>query len=300
MFNHAYETTPCADYVLGSIKKEIELAYIDGQLIPATSVDGQKFPNILTIPPAAKHIDPFAHPLTLVRNDREYTVIDTRGMTRQSRDGDITISSRIDYTLLLLRAALTEQWNTHSPLDLLACGSLPLTVYSRWLSEAICRRLPVNPGDQLKITVIAGWFFLSMFRSPETNDEQTRLKMATQIGRATYVNVEKVLEITDELTVMANVKDFTEQLKKVVGSSALEKFSYALLYTFIGGSWFGPNSKEVVTVALEHPPTFFAMVYVALQDRSWRNTRIGELTLQNDKGDVGRSFSYNLLSLLKA
>lgn len=300
MFKYAYDTTPCADYVLGNIKKEVELAYIDGELLPAKSVDGQTLPHVLTISPATKRIDPFAHPLTLVRHGVEMQVIDTRGMTRLSREGDITIASRIDYTLLLLRAGLTEQWVSHSPLDLLACGTLPLTVFSRWVSEAICRRLPINPGDQLKITVIAGWFYLSMFRDPANNDEQTRLKMATQIGRATYVNVEKVLEITDGLTIMADVRDFVDQLKAAIGSSALEKFSHALLYTFIGGSWFGPNAKEVVAVALEHPPTFIAMVFVALQDRSWRNTRIGELTLQNDKGDAGRSFSYNLLSLLKA
>lgn len=302
MFKTPYDTTPCADYVLSEIKKELAIASIEGELrVPVTESD-LSVRGVMIIPPSVKHVPPFAHPMLVESNSgrSEQLVVDTRGMTRESREGQLSVSSRIDYNLLLLRALLTRQWMDHSPLDLLACGTLPLTVYSRWVSENICRRLPLNPGEQMMVTVVAGWFYLCLFREEAEIDEQLKLKMSSQISRATYVGTDRVLEITDNLDKMNSVLDFIRGLKNVVQNSALEKLSHGLLYTFVGGSWFGANARETVAVALEHPPTFMALVHVALQDRSWRKTGLGTIVLNSDKGDIGKSFTYNLLSLLKA
>lgn len=298
MFTYPYETTPCADYALGNIIKGVKLALINDGLRTAQLLSGRSDASVMTVTPLCPDIPPFSHPLEIEHHGNKFVVIDVRGFTRLTREREVIVTARNEYDLTYLRGFLSRYWSEHMPGDLLALGPLPMTVYCRWLSESIVRRMGLDPAAQMIVTVIAGFFYLSLFRAESNLDERDLIKFAKQISASTFVPVDKCLEIADQLTPMGNIGDFVDNVIKVVNSTRLEKFSVGLLYTIIMNSWFGiANHQEIVAVSLEHPPTFLAMVYTALKDRSYRNSGLARMVLASDKGDLGKQFTYNLASL---
>lgn len=297
MYSNPYQTTPCADYNLARIEEAIKLAEIEGTLQSAKSADGNYILGLTLVTSANREIPPFAHPLYIKNEEKGILYLDVRGCTRVDREGKLSVSSKTEYDFALLRGKLSRHWLSGNVVELLALGQLPLTVYARWISENITRRFGLDPLSQMKATIVAGFFFLSMFREEAELTEQEKIKFAGQISRATRIPVETILEHADSLTPMSSVKDLVTNLITVVGNVRLEKLSTGLLYASLGGSWFGGNANETSAVALEHPPTFLAMVFTSLHERGYRNAGLAKVVLNCDKGDLGKSFSYHLLSL---
>lgn len=297
MFNNPYETTPCADYNMSRVKDGIRLSIIEGTFDSAIGSDKKDIPGVRLITSRNRDIPPFSHPFIYEEDGKKTAFIDARGFTRIDREGAMSISSKTEYDFNVLRAKLSLFWVAQSPADLLALGQLPMTVFCRWISENLARRFGLDPASQMRATIVAGFFYLSMYRIDPEMDEEAKIKSCTQISRATRINVDDVFEIADKLKPITNVKDFVENLVEHVGSVRLERFNIGVLYSSLGGSWFGGNAPELIAVALEHPPTFLAMVFTALHERGFRNTGIAKVVLAADRGDLGRTFSYHLLSL---
>lgn len=297
MFNKPYETTPCADYNMSRVKDGIRLALIEGTSDAALGADKNSIPGVRLITSRNRDIPPFSHPFIYEDDGKKSVFIDARGFTRIDREGAMSISSKTEYDFNVLRAKLSLFWVTQSPADLFALGQLPMTVFCRWISENLARRFGLDPASQMRATIVTGFFYLSMYRLDPEMDEEAKIKSSTQISRATRINVDDIFEIADKMKPMTNVKDFVENLVECVGSVRLERFNIGVLYSSLGGSWFGGNAPELVAVALEHPPTFLAMVFTALHERGFRNTGIAKVVLAADRGDLGRTFSYHLLSL---
>lgn len=302
MIKHVYATLPCAGYQLDGITKAIKLAKIGGGVIPLELSDGTVINRCYLVTPASKEVPPFAHPIEIHEQlpngyNTFYTVSDARGFMRMDSLGKFKVTARNEYDFMVMRTYLQKLWVNDHPTDILNCGSIQLSAFTRWVSESIAQRLGLEPVAQMRTTVIAGIYYLSLFKKDAEDIRENMLKMATQVSKATYVPVDKVLEITDVLEPMTCLRDFCDQLAKQGQTIRLEKMNPALLYGILCGGWFGANAREVVAVALEHPPTWAALVYMALTDRSYRNCAIARYVEALNKGDAGRTFTYNLARL---
>lgn len=306
MFNISYETTPCRDYQLKDIFHKIQLNMVDGNLIFSDSLKNSKISGILLVTPEAKDVPIFAHPLEVSLSGRNVVAVDARGWLKSERSGGYRVSNSLDSQLALIRAKLNEHWITESKRDLLNAGTLPLTVFVRWISSSITQRLSLTPEQQIILSIVSGLYYQSLFDEEViVLDEDMKTKRASLISRATSIPTTKILEVLDniednggELT-FRSVRDLVNMFALATQSIRLENVNVALLYTILSGSWFGANSKEIVTVALEHPPTFLALVYQAVNERGYRKARLAEYTERSNKQDLGKSFTYNVASLLK-
>ena len=155
----------------------------------------------------------------------------------------------------------------------------------------------LDPSSQIKVSIIAGYFYLTLFRDEEI-DHNDRIKLASQVSRATRnLDTEQCLEVIEDLPEMKNVHEFIETMVEVVDSSRMKKFNAGLLYSIIGGGWFGANAREVMAVAVEHPPTFIALVHAAINDRSYRRSLFAKMVQDLDRKDLGKTFTSNLARL---
>lgn len=301
MFTHSYQTTPCSAYKLDKIELEIRKGMIDGSLVMPESVASVFKESTLTdlyaVTATNDNIPPFAHPVVIAEGDSGYIVLDLRGSTKTDRVGNVTVGARSDLKFLLLRGALQRSWLNLGPADLLSLGSFPVTVYVRWLSENISRRMSLDPASQLVVTVVSGYFYLLSFKEDKSLTENDRIKLASQIARATHIPADKCIDIVATLPVMHNVHDYIAGMIEAVQSVRLAKFNAGLLYSIIGGGWFGANAREVLAVAVEHPPTFLALVYSALNDRSYHRSLFAKTVQAADKNELGKNFTYNLARL---
>ena len=64
----------------------------------------------------------------------------------------------------------------------------------------------------------------------------------------------------------------------------------------MGNTWFGANAKEILAVALEHPPTWLSLVYIALKERSYKNTSLAKIALRYALNKGGNDFIRSFVS----
>lgn len=310
MFRTAYDTTACRNYVITKTIEEIEKGRLvaESQFSSPKNPFDEKKPNIwsvLTITPGLAVIPPFAHPIQKAQVSKvtdalnEPVYVDVRNFTRLTRENEVVVSGFLDYELAVMRGLLQGKWSTDNHIDLLNLGNYQITMYARWLSDILTKRLALPPEIQMTTTILAGYFYLCLFLDNEVDslDEREKLRFATMLSKATYVNTEDTFKIIENWPVIKDVTQLIEFLKAEGGSSRFEDLTVAILFTAVSGSWFGSSSREIAAVALEHPPTFIAMITLASEERGYRNTVFGKLAQMYQKADEAKSFLFNLKQL---
>lgn len=307
MINDPYSTTPCKDYQIQDIKRVIsnyKAIFGVGDRSQISYID-KKNTQCLSLEPGTADIPPFAHPLRLgdekTRKEDVQYIVDMRNCLRLNRDGESVVSDQLAHGINSLRCRLQAIWDLEDPDLLMNTGLFQVTIFSRWIAQLIVQRFGLDPEGQARVTALAAFHYLCMYREAPVSDEmeyEETLKMATIINRATMIPADMVLSLIENLQATSTANDFISILKEHGGSVRLEQLNLGLLYTVTGGSWFGSNARELLAVALEHPPTFLAVLYTALNERGYRNSGLGKLVIQYDKHDAAKSFNINLVNLL--
>lgn len=301
MFITAYDTTPCRDYVTDKIVAAIaKQASLRPEIfLPVKSARLNRYlSGIYQIKPEEVDIPPFGHPIQAKYRDESAIFIDVRNCTRMSREGDMVVASQLDYTTMVMRAITQKQWITHSPKDFLGMGSYPVTIYTRWLSEAITKRLALTPDIQMRVVVICAYFYIrSFYENADGLNDGEKIKHAQLISRATYVGIDDILSIIEPLDHPDSINWLINTLKTQAGSTRFETFNLGLLYSLFGNAWFGNNYREIVAVALEHPPTFLTLLAQATDERGYHNTNLGKLAKQYDTKDSAKTFLHNFQNM---
>jgi hypothetical protein len=262
---------------------------------------------VMTVNDNARDIPQFAHPITLSWNSKnpqgKLVVVDVRPFTRKTPEGDLIITAKDDFDLLCLRAGLQVFATEHHMYELQQLGTFPMTVYIRWISEAISRKLGLQPADQVRLTIIVGALYTSLFRDAgdrsafSAYSEKEKINIATSIAKSTMISPQTVFEVLDSIPAVYDLQTFCDTVATHGGSIRFERFNLGLLQQILGGSWMGLNSRELVAVALEHPPTFFSMVYSALKSRGYRKAHLSLVVENNNKNNVGSNWARSLLEL---
>ena len=285
MFTTPYQTTFCAQHILVSVSNGVKLARIEGGTEPAFTSSGKKLKGIHLLKPNAKSVPPFSQPLEV---DGTWYV-DTRAFLSFDREGQLKITSPNELDFLVIRAALSKAWAEDGATGLSLFQSLPTRVYSRFLSEAIVRRLGLDPNEQLQLAVIAAFFYLTQFEKEITLNDTAKTSYAMRISRATALSADKVLVILDKLSeqfehiTSSSMDDFCSYAKSVLTSARSSQINTTLIATSVLGMWWGAYAKETISTALEYPPYLNALIYSAIIDRSYNSTGFAKLVNQVGK-----------------
>ena len=304
MFKSAYDTTYGQGCVIKPTMDAIQQHRAAGgqQLSQVTDPDDskQKVFNLTQVIPGLVPIPPFAHPVTLKNHLNpdfsEEVYVDVRNFTREDREKNLVIQGAMDYELAVRRGVLQTVWNTDHYMDLLNLGNYPASIYARWVTEALTRRLALPMDVQMNVQVIVSYFYLCLFEQEdgEQFEDKKLFDFARFIARATYVNAEEVIKRIENFPILRNVNDLVALLKEHANSARFDNFTRATLFEIMSGTWSGSNYREIAIIALEHPPTWISMVYMAANERGYRNTSIGLIAKQYQRSDDLRSFIYNV------
>lgn len=289
-----YDTKVIRGTQMSETVKHLRLAFVEGTLYQHEG----NLPGIYLVSPMNKEIKPFTHPVLIDQAGQQVVVIDVRAMIRP--DGSTyKVVNHTEYNFNVMRAALTLYGQRHNMEDIVNLSDLPLTVFSRYVSENITRRLNLNPEEQMKLAMVASFWYLSGARDTESFDERDLQRMVPKIARCTKLNAQWIFDNIEPIRYMGEVTDFIEVVKAMVPNRRLEQLDVALLYAMLGGGWFGFNSREVVAVGLEHIPTWNAIIYTAVIDRSFRKASIANVVQINDRNGAGKQFTINLARMLE-
>jgi len=297
MYKTAFETISCRVYNTEELKKKIRLAQLEEGLITPVSPDLQKgLDGILAIDSSNEDIPIFSHPLQMELQGKEVLIIDTRQFIKINRDGSRTNTSPNDYKFLILRALLTKEW-IKDPIAIKTMGELVEQTFVRWLSDIIVSKLGLDPNDQAKITVITYFYWHCLFEQDELS-ERTKLNIVKKLSNITYVSSEYAISIMDSIPYMEGIVDYIETIKELVSSKRSDTLNVGLLLTMLSGSWFGVNAREIIGVSTEHPPTFVAIVAMALESKTYKKSLLGSKVNDLDRKGRGSDFQKSLYNLI--
>jgi hypothetical protein len=297
MYKTAFETASCRAYDIEEIKKKIRLANMEEGLVTPVTPDLQtSLDGILAIDSTNEDIPIFSHPIEMTIDNEDVLVIDTRPFIKINRDGSRTNTSPNDYKFLILRALLTKQW-IKDPVSLRSLGGIVEQTFVRWLADSIVSKLGLDPNAQVKITVITFFYWFNLFEEGEMS-ERTKLNIVKKISTLTYVSSEYAVSVMDQIGPMENIREYITAIQELVESKRSESLNIGLLLTMLSGSWFGVNAKEIIGVSTEHPPTFIAIVAMALESRTYKKSLLGTKVNDLDRKNRGSEFQKSLYNLI--
>ena len=298
----AYDTTACGGFLLKKTTDAITAALVSSHVphIPKTIIG--------LIEGGSAQIDnvpAFAHPIIYSGAGHNgppgdvKLIIDVRSFgSWDSAQTRFNVRNEIEYKLAVHRAELNQIWITENSTILRDISQLPIVLFSSWVSEAIAKRFALDPREQLNLTILAAIFYNSQFTNEEKMDDHEKLRAINSIAKALRASSQDVMSIFDNVSYVPNVATFCQLAQTISGSVRLSDLNVGLLYSIVGSTWFGTNSKEMVAVAMEHPPTWLAILMAAYSERTFKNSAITKLTERTGNKDSGKGYLHAILNLL--
>ena len=305
IYKTAYDTSAGSGFVTDSIKHSLKELYVAGmrwETFDITNNTPIKVRAITGSNNAETTIKVFAHPLLVEccsgSNKETLLYSDFRNVVGFNKENyETVVRNQTEFKLAKLRLVLNLIWLVTKTETLRNISVVPAAVYSSFISEAISRKFALNPGDQAKVAVIAAAFYFNLFK--EESSFSTEKREDLQIGaiKATKVPYNIVEEVIPLLNKLDTLQDLCNSIKEVVDNPSLQDLSSGLMISLLAGGWFGSNSRELVATGLEHPPTWIALVYMALNERSYHNAQLSKLAERWSRAKGGDLFIRSLVSL---
>lgn len=293
MFNTAYETLPCRSYPMGEITNALQRADVGGQgsireiIRPAfsTTTDHKDLTmRTAVVLEGTPGIGIFAHPIVIemLGSNIFKAMVDARDVTKLDYNGEMKVSSQPEFNLIRGRVILQSKWSMGyiAGLESLPYHSFPMAIFADWISDSLARRFNLDLEAAVQVKALAAFMYLSMHQRKKEFQDYELVEIVTKIGHVTNVPVNMVNEVISEPIYFDDINDFCEAVATRIPRSRLADLNPVVLYSIIKGSWFGKNSAELAAVAVEHPPTFDALVYAAASVSSFQRTILGGLVKQ--------------------
>lgn len=301
IFRSAYDTLACQDFVMTRTEHALDTALHSGhlQMIPGTQT------RQLTGGAAmADAVPAFAHAMVL--DDKEAgsadVVVDMRAYGKYDpHKQEFVIRNRTEYEFLALRGRLTHCWVHEAPTLLLNVSPLGMKMFAAWIAENLAKKLVLDPREATMLQVYAAFYYYSLHMDDHPLSPSDKHKMTAAITKATGIIASMVVEVVDHFEhPVDGVEQFCKLAQEVVQSVRLAQLNTGFLYAVLKGTWYSSNASEMVAVALEHPPTWIAMLTMASQDRSYKNAAINRLLERLDRRDKGQTFARAVRVMLDA
>lgn len=248
---------------------------------------------------ALEAIPPFVHPLVInesqtQRPDYKSTIaVDLRPFSNRilvdRENKTVEVMDDGPAGILVKQAILQIIWQQSQRRVADDVTDLPMTVFSRWISETMARKFNLPPLVQMDVAVLAAWWYYCQALSADRvkDLEEIRYNVAPRITRSVRTTtMNRVQELLANVGVLTNISSFIEELHKL-GNLRLNEMNLTAFYTAITGSWFGgPNVREVVQIATEYPPYFVALVHSAVNEKMYNKTPLATIVLQAKKDQL--------------
>ena len=307
MYADSYQTTVGSAFITKPIETAIKQAIIKDSIDKVSlnvNHDGHFKPVFITgVYPSESEIPLFTHPITILNfNHQNYLCTDLRLYVRKDVElGNIEagIKNLTEYNFVKSRAVLSMLWLNDESSYIKNSLSFAGMVYAAWLSEVISNAFALDFKDRTVIAVLTSFYYQTLFDNERVFDDQYKEKLAVHTIKATKAPAEFVFTVLDRVETLTSVSDLCQAITNISESIRLKNMNLAVLLTLIKNSWYGTNVKEILAVSLEHPPTWIAIVYACLSERTYKNSMIYRIAERLGKRGVADEFMTNYRSLIE-
>lgn len=253
------------------------------------------------------HIPPFIHPY-LIQNfkGQDFLVTDLRlfRSTNQEwisdKEFENSVRNKTEYALAKSRAVLGLLWLDESQRSRIRSRfSFACSVFAAWLSQAIAKSYALDFQEQMRLQAVAIYYYFTLF-TENTKLEGDDLETAVvHTIKATKFPATEVYALFEAIGDMGGIEDFCVEAQKAIQNVRLQNFNLPMLMTLIANTWYGTNSKDMLAVALEYPPTWISIVYSTLTERTYKSSGLYRLVEMTAKRGNADEFRMNYIDLFK-
>lgn len=241
-----------------------------------------------------KDITPFNHPV--INKQEKWIALDLRSVTKPTDNKTShEVRNEAEYSLLLQRFILSGMWFTNKQ-SLLYSLKFPHFVYATWISDNLAKRFGLDLSSQLQLRILSLIYYAKLFTNNFTKEDISKLivRLKNDIIVPTLVD-----EIYDKIEKLDTIEDFCNCCYAVTGNIRLKNMDSNILMSVVANNWVGLNGKELITLAIDHPPTWIALVYAALQQRSFKKNYLTSIVDKTNKRGIGDEFLTSLIYMTK-
>lgn len=229
---------------------------------------------------------PFTLPVR-VKNamGKNYYCIDLRKSNRDYKllpDGsgiavNLLTETNFNFHHALAQKVWIEQMGLFNPVYFQAAK-----LYALWLSVKLSKRLSLPINTQNELTIYFAYFFITRTYRSERLSGNEMMMVAGKICNLFGFNIHEVNEILGvfDSRIPEGLDELCTTIAKTNHNPKLQKFSRVLVQSMVVGNWLGANGRELTALATEYPPTFMTMIYRTLNERSFKDTDIAQLSLK--------------------
>lgn len=242
--------------------------------------------------PAEVAIKPFAFPI-VIKHPADYTkrvlvVGDGRPFMKPDHKNGMgsKVVNTMEMMLLGTMMKLTGRWVAGEKSRLLDLGFVQQQVFSRWVSDGVSNWFELDLDQRQKLKILAAFYYQCLFHDAENFGEIARNLMVQTAFKAAGVNNFDHRIHFEDIEHIPTFEAFIAEAKRILDTPRVDALNIGVWTKIIGGTWFGFNGREIANAALEHPPTFLAMLYVSFAQNGYRKAGLSRIS-ENYKGPKG-------------
>lgn len=267
-----------------------DYAYLkDRQLVNLNDFVGDHFklkPIVLYgLTNAEKDIPSFGHPLVNKKNG--WIALDLRQMVSVNQEQmQATVRNDSEFQFALQRFVLSGMWAV-GKYEAVYGLRFPHLVFGDWLASNITRKFGLTMGDEVRLAVLGHIFYACQFTNDFSEDDLAKLKLRLAAEIYTEALVDDVYQTCGKVD---TIEEFCAACYKATNNIRVKDFDVAGLFSVVAGNWYGINAGEIGLTSLVHPPTWVAMVFASLTQRSFKSSYVTKRVDGRNKRGVGDEF----------
>lgn len=193
---------------------------------------------------------------------------------RPFRGSSATLREQI--SLIIRRAALTLHCAERESGEALFETGL-MIAYVTALTGILSKQYNLDPLIKMHLSVVACAFYYFITRADgHTFNDEDYMVISRQATRNLRLPSELVDSVVSRLTPGRDLAALCSSIKEIEGTDRTIMLSPAALINCCNNLWFGVNADRMLSIMLEHPATWAAMVYDATGDGTYSRVELGK------------------------
>ena len=219
--------------------------------------------------------------LRLYINTKEYKV------AKNLKD---SIKNKTEYNFIRSKSIVELAWLNDDLSYLKDNLKFAAHIFAVNISEAVSRAYGLDANDKLKLNILGILYYRSMFIEKDELSHDNKETALIHTIKTLGVSERIFHDTVDKLNDLHGINDFIEGIKVGLENVRLTNFNLVVLLTLIRNSWYGSNSKDYISASLEHVPTWLAIVYTALNEKTYKSSMVYKICEKTKKAGNVETF----------
>jgi len=311
IFKTSYKTTAGSIFPSNkletALKEALVMTSLRDQNFGISPIEEMHLVFVAGLEAGESHVPAFVHPY-LIENfkGQSYLVADVRAYKNHAaqyitaKTFEESVKNKTEYMLTKNRSVLELKWVVGKQSTLRSKFSFAGNVFAAWISQAVSKVYGLDFQDQRVIMAIAMYYYHTLFTDQKKLEEKALDIAVIHTINATKLSEREIMEIFVQMPEVDGVESLCQAIKDIVKNIRLQDFNLTMLVTVVQNTWYGNNARDMIMVALEHPPTWIAIVFAAMTEKTYKSCQIYRLIETQSRSGNVNEFKLNYLDEIQS